>query len=193
IPLTVKIPVSKVNLTADNKLKNARVKVSLKHPDQANSATIPIFTATLADKALPTDQSPDIAVMTRLKIPSDPWNSAAQTPAASDTQGQTPRAFKTKLLASITFEYTNGNSAYTAAQTLTVQPEDCPPSNVSLLRLALQPLPVVRGKALLVKAVAPPVAAVYAGNAAPAPPRNKPQPPPPRQRADRHLNPTTPT
>jgi hypothetical protein len=165
IPITVRIPTTK--LTQGTALKQVTVELSLQNPTDKKTSTI--FTATLTDKALPpSNLSSDIVLMTRLKIAADPWKApapaAAQAPEAGNPPTQAAPSFQTNLFANITVEYANGpKSAFAATKGLTVQPEDCPPSKVSLLRLAVAPLTVSSGKALLVKAVAPPVAAVDAG------------------------------
>jgi hypothetical protein len=164
IPITVRIPPTK--LTQGTALKQVTVELSLQNPTDKKTSTI--FTATLTDKALPPSNiSSDIVLMTRLKIAADPWKAPAPAPQAGTPPTQAVPSFQATLLANIAVDYANASkSAFTATKGLMVQPEDCPPSKVSLLRLAIAPLTVSSGKALLVKAVAPPVAAVDAGKPA---------------------------
>jgi hypothetical protein len=191
IPITVKIPLSKAKPVGENKLKQFDIAVSLQNPNKDEKKEV--FTAKFEDKAVPADPDSDIALMTRLKIASDPWP-APGADAQAQTTPATPKPFPTKLVAQITVKYTKEqkDAVFTATQSLTVQPDDCPVANVSLLRLALQPPTVAKGKAVIVKAVAPPVAAVDAGAAPPAS-GSKPKPPRPLKSIDCQLTPPTKT
>jgi len=159
IPITVRIPQGK--LKAGIALKQITVELNLQNPpDNKISATI--FKATLTDKALPPlNANSDIILMARLRIANEWWKprsspGSSSPPANAPSQAVPP--FKANLVAGIAIDYADATKfAYTATQTLTVQPEECPPSKVSLLRLAITPAIITRGKALLVKAVAPPV------------------------------------
>jgi hypothetical protein len=184
IPITVKIKES-VFAAGGATLTNLAIAMTLS--DGQNGAPTSILTTTLQGLALPPAgaKSPisDIVLMTRLKIPSDPKAAAPVVPAPPPPAGAAPvaptanpAASKTmQVTAAISFSYSDAtkNNTVNASQQITVNVEDCALSDVSLLRLSLQPALVPPNAAMMVRAVVPPAPAPVPATGAPRVPTHK--------------------
>jgi hypothetical protein len=173
VPITVKIP--EAAFTQNGLLPNS-VIIDVRIVD-ADSNTYPdgsrIFKTTLQGFALwpvgTKSPVPDIVMMTRLKIPGDPS-------ATSDSKSTQP--VKKKVVAIITMTYVDAAKnkttvAVNAPQVITVKNEDCALSDVSLLRLSLQPQVASVSAGVTVRAVVPPAPAPAANPGAARVPSHK--------------------
>jgi hypothetical protein len=148
IPISLKIPATTFAPAPDN-TGPSKVEVVLTISDVSNPPkTHPAFSATLQDMALPAfnnnqASTPAITLMTRLKMGIDK-NATNQSP-------------QTTIVATVTMTYASGPKQVKATQYVTIKNEDCATSDMSVLRLSLQP-PATTPKAnVMVRAIVPPV------------------------------------
>jgi hypothetical protein len=162
IPITVNIP---ENVFSKGGETPTKLTIAMTMSDGVNP-DFTVFTTTLQGLALPAvgAKSPisPIVLMTRLKIPSDQKSAVPAVPApapASPIAAAPDQAKKIQVTAAIAFTYGDSkkNSTITASQPITVKVEDCALSDVSLLRLSLQPVVGPANAALTIRAVVPPI------------------------------------
>ncbi len=155
IPITIRIPQAKFD---PKQFPSVRITLQIQHStDDTNAGydPIPVFDATFTDKAI---GGSEIDLMTRLKIPFREYlNDQTKAPP---TVNPAPPQFKANLVVRTTLLDKDGKETgfdVSPPQTITINKEDCAASNISLLRLALQPSRVLKPKEqLTVKAVVPP-------------------------------------
>jgi hypothetical protein len=148
IPISLKIPATTFAPAPDNTVPS-KVQVVLTISDVSNPPTThSVFNATLQDMALPPfnnnqASTPAIALMTRLKMGIDK-NAANQSPQAT-------------IVATVTMTYASGSKQVKATQSVTIKNEDCATSDMSVLRLSLQPAATSPKTNVMVRAIVPPV------------------------------------
>jgi hypothetical protein len=183
IPITVKIPAK--YLQPSTSLAKVKIELFIQKGPQDESDRKTVFVAELVNNALPTaNANGDIVMMTRLKIPPNPWAAPAPPPPPPPPPPPAPAQAPTQLTANLNAVITisfNGvpDLKKTAHQPVTILPQDCATTNAALLRLALQPTSFPKNGAVYMKAVVPPVIAPAPVAPAAGPPPAPPVGPPP--------------